>query len=85
MEYATVNLKIETKQKIEKYVAESKVKKPFTNNIGYTYMRANPMTQGEFIEMCIDFWEQMNAKISEQELPPSALPAPAPSTMPSPA
>jgi hypothetical protein len=78
MEYGTVSIKMSTKKKIEQHVAESKIKKPFTNAIGYTYMKADPMTQGEFIEMCVDFWEQMNAKISEQELPPSALPVPAP-------
>jgi hypothetical protein len=62
MEYGTVSIKMSTKKKIEQHVAESKIKKPFTNAIGYTYMKADPITQGEFIEMCVDFWEQMNQK-----------------------
>jgi len=65
MEYGTVSIKMSTKKKIEQHVAESKIKKPFTNAIGYTYMKADPMTQGEFIEMCVDFWEQMNQKAPE--------------------
>lgn len=70
-----IKVAAKVKAKIIAYTREiSKTPVPYTNRIGYTYNRKMPITQGEFIEMCLEAWEREIDRLREQKQVSPAAP-----------